>query len=171
MPTSSLSISLGKSSTSDVELPSAALGCDGGLKPSNQTNPVVLQLLMLVMCAGACLDGGAGGGGGGRAIPSRQKKKKKTEPSGRLASVLVSFSARPDTSSGRGLLVCRYTDTVHLKGIGISVCCLKLNFTTNVSFRRAAASRGSGFTRIMSGTEASSVFFFVLSSKGSRQEL
>ena len=64
--------------------------------------------------------------------------------------VLHSYSrstVRP--SSGRWLLVFRSTDTVHLEGISISVCCLKLNFTMNVSFRRAAASRGSGLTRIM----------------------
>ena len=50
-------------------------------------------------------------------------------------------------TSGRELFVCG--STVDLKGVGISVCCLKSNFTANVPFRRAAASRGSGFTRIM----------------------
>ena len=84
------------------------------------------------------------GAGGARHTLAPKRKRKKLSP----VVVWRTFQRAPDTSSGRRLLVCRSADTVHLKGIGISVCCLKLNITPNVSFRRAAASRGSGFTRI-----------------------
>ena len=93
--------------------------------------------------SGVCIDGVAGGA---RHTPPPPKKRAQWS-FGRYCARSCMLDLCP--SSGRGPLVCKSTDTVHLKGIGISVCCLKLNFTTNVSFRRAAASRGSGFTRIM----------------------